>query len=155
MKKHRSFCSALTFPLSDIPTKFIHFTVILRTVGRTGKNIRLHFLDISVYIAAVLRKPIFRKPFHLAGKGFEIQLFQFPCNVFLIHGAAVSTVKEININDGTYPSTGVVIMLCGMCQKTFEKKKTSPEKFRLDEVMTVFEKLKFTDDEKREALYGG
>lgn len=45
--------------------------------------------------------------------------------------------------------------LCGMCQKTFEKKKTSPEKFRLDEVMTVFEKLKFTDDEKREALYGG
>ena len=45
--------------------------------------------------------------------------------------------------------------LCGMCQKTFEKKKTSPERFRLDEVMTVFEKLNFSDDEKREALYGG
>lgn len=27
--------------------------------------------------------------------------------------------------------------LCGMCQKTFEKKKTSPEKFRLDEVSAM------------------
>ncbi len=43
----------------------------------------------------------------------------------------------------------------GMCQKTWEVKKSAPQRMSIGDVMNVFEFLRFTESERKEALYDG
>lgn len=43
----------------------------------------------------------------------------------------------------------------GMCMRTWADKKKDPRKMTLGEVVDIFDTFKFTEDEQREALYGG
>lgn len=43
----------------------------------------------------------------------------------------------------------------GMCEATWTKKKTNPQKMTLSEVIAIFDAFHFSDDERRAALYDG
>ena len=43
----------------------------------------------------------------------------------------------------------------GMCEATWTKKKTNPQKMTLSEVIAIFDAFRFSDEERRSALYDG
>ncbi len=43
----------------------------------------------------------------------------------------------------------------GMCEPTWTKKKINPQKMLLSDVMAVFDVFKFTEEERKAALYDG
>lgn len=43
----------------------------------------------------------------------------------------------------------------GMCEATWTKKKTNPQKMTLSEVIAIFDAFRFSDEERRAALYDG